>query len=129
MPFDSNGTFNRLRSWESDAAAGIKIRADYHDDEDDNFADGLSTCLTKDGRTQPTANIPMNNKRITNLGEPLNPSDAATKNYVDNFHDFNTGININGAGWPNGFIFFSSPTGTNGLGWENCDMSWVGKAE
>lgn len=83
MPFDSSGTFNRLRSWVADAAAGIKIRADYHDDEDNGFAAGLSQCITKDGRTQPTANLPMNAKRIVNLAEPVAANDAATKAYID----------------------------------------------
>lgn len=84
MPFDSSGTFNRLRSWVADAAAGIKIRADYHDDEDNGFAAGLSQCVTKDGRTQPTANLPMNTKRLVNLGAPVAATDAANKEYVDN---------------------------------------------
>jgi microcystin-dependent protein len=84
MPFDSSGTFNRLRSWVSDAAAGIKVRADYHDDEDNGFAAGLSQCLTKDGRTQPTANIPLNQKRLVNVGDPVAGTDAAHKQYVDN---------------------------------------------
>jgi hypothetical protein len=131
MPFDSNGTFNRVipGGWKADAAANIKIRADRHDDEDDGFATGLSTCITKDGRTQPTANIPLNNKKLVNVGEPTNPSDAATKNYVDNFKSFTTGANISGAGPINGFINFTSPTGINGIGWTTADMSWVGKLE
>src|SRR5678816_3304048 len=104
MPFDSNGTFNRVipGGWKADAAANIKIRADRHDDEDDGFAAGLSTCITKDGRTQPTANIPMNNKKIIDLAEPTLPDDAATKNYVDTFKQFGTGLVITGAGPTNG---------------------------
>jgi hypothetical protein len=131
LPFDSNGTFNRVipGGWKADAAANIKIRADRHDDEDDGFATGLSTCITKDGRTQPTANIPFNNKKLINVGEPTAPSDAATKNYVDNFKSFTTGANISGAGPINGFVNFTSPTGINGIGWTTADMSWVGKLE
>jgi hypothetical protein len=131
LPFDSNGTFNRVipGGWKADAAANIKIRADRHDDEDDGFATGLSTCITKDGRTQPTANIPLNNKKLVAVGEPTNPSDAATKNYVDNFKSFTTGANISGAGPINGFINFTSPTGINGIGWTTADMSWIGKLE
>jgi hypothetical protein len=131
MPFDSNGTFNRVipGGWKADAAANIKIRADRHDDEDDGFATGLSTCITKDGRTQPTANIPMNNKKIIALGEPSNPTDAATKNYVDTFKSFTTGANITGAGPINGFINFTSPSGVNGIGWATADMSWIGRLE
>jgi hypothetical protein len=129
MPFDSSGTFNRVipGGWQADAAAGTKIRADRHDSEDDGFATGLSTCITKDGRTQPTADIPMNGKKLINLGEPTNPQDAVTRNYVDTFKTFNTGAVIAGAGPINGFINFTAPTGVNGISWATADMAWIGR--
>ena len=37
MPFNGSGVFQRVRNWVADATAGIKIRADYHDAEDDGF--------------------------------------------------------------------------------------------
>ena len=83
MPFDGSGNFNRVMNWVNDALANIKIVASRHDSEDDNFAAGLSQCITKDGQTQPTANIPMNGKKIINLAAPTNPTDAASKTYVD----------------------------------------------
>jgi hypothetical protein len=42
----------------------MKIRADRHDTEDDNFAAGLSNVITKDGQTTVTQNIPFNSKRL-----------------------------------------------------------------
>ena len=78
MPFNGSGVFQRVRNWVADATAGIKIRADYHDAEDNGFADGLTNCITKDGQTIVTQNIPMNSKRITGLQDPVNPQDAAT---------------------------------------------------
>ncbi len=83
MPFNGSGNFTRLMNWVADAASGTKIRADRHDIEDDNLAAGLSMCLTKDGQQLPTANIPMNGKRIVNLADPVNPQDALTKNYLE----------------------------------------------
>lgn len=83
MPFNGSGTFQRLMNWVTDATAGVKVRADRHDTEDDNFAAGLTNCLTRDGQTQPTANIPLNANRLVNVGQPSAAQDAATKKYVD----------------------------------------------
>jgi len=83
MPFNGSGVFQRVRNWVADATAGIKIRADYHDTEDDGFAAGLSNTITKDGQTIITQNIPWNSKRITGLQDPVNPQDAATKASVE----------------------------------------------
>lgn len=97
MPFDGSGNFNRVMNWVSDATAGIKVVATRHDSEDDNLAAGLSNTLTKDGQSQPTANIPMNGKKLTNLATPTTGTDAATKAYVDAIRTFNTAITLSGA--------------------------------
>jgi hypothetical protein len=69
LAFNGNGTFLRVMNWTNDALSGIKIRADRHDAEDDNLAQGLSQCITKDGQTTITANLPMANYRHTGVGE------------------------------------------------------------
>ena len=83
MPFNGAGMFVRLRNWVEDATAGVKIRADYHDIEDDNFAGGISQCIARDGQSTVTNNIPMNGKRIVALSDPVDPQDSATKAYAD----------------------------------------------
>ena len=83
MPFNGAGMFVRVRNWVADAAAGIKIRADFHDVEDDGFAAGLSHCIARDGQSTITANIPMNSKRLVSLADAIDPQDAATKGYTD----------------------------------------------
>jgi hypothetical protein len=83
VPFNGAGLFVRVRNWVADAAAGIKIRADYHDIEDDGFASGLSQCIARDGQSVVLANIPMNSKRLVSLADPIDPQDAATKAYAD----------------------------------------------
>jgi hypothetical protein len=65
--FNGSGTFERTYDWTTDEGNGINIEAPRMDTEDDGFATGLSTCITKDGQTIVTANIPMNSKKFTGL--------------------------------------------------------------
>jgi len=51
----------------------------------DGFATGLSTCLTKDGQTTPTANIPMGGFKVTGLGNGASAQDAATYGQLTTF--------------------------------------------
>lgn len=74
MAFNGSGTFARLYNWVNDAAAAIKIRADRMDAEMDGFATGLSTCITKDGQTTLTANIPFAGFKITGYGSGSAPT-------------------------------------------------------
>lgn len=75
IPFNGSGLFQRLRRWQDDRDANIKIRADYADSEDDGFATGLSNCVTKDGQTTITANLPMSGFRHTGAGAAVGASD------------------------------------------------------
>lgn len=77
MPFNGSGTFVRLYSWANDALAGIKIRADRMDNETNGIATGLSNCITKDGQTTVTANLPMATFKHTAVGAATNRTDYA----------------------------------------------------
>lgn len=70
--------FNRLRDWTTDQANGIGIRADYHDQEDDNFAEGINLSLNIAGGNSPTANIPMGGFKFTGMGNGSLAADSAT---------------------------------------------------
>jgi len=65
--FNGSGTFQRNYNWVTDDGNGINIVASRMDTEDDGFATGLSSCITKDGQTTITTNIPFNSKKITGL--------------------------------------------------------------
>jgi hypothetical protein len=82
MAFNGSGVFVRLYNWVNDKANGIKIRADRMDAEMNGFAAGLSTCITKDGQTTPTANLPMGGKRHTGCADAVAASDYATLGQV-----------------------------------------------
>lgn len=71
MPYNGSGIFTRIYSWVNDAAANIKIRADRMDAEFNGIATGLTNCITKDGQTTVTANLPMAGYRHTGVGDAL----------------------------------------------------------
>lgn len=78
MPFDGSGNFNRLYSWVTDALAGLFINATKMDAEMNGFATGLSDCVTRDGQSPPTANLPMNGKKLTGLSVGSAATDSAS---------------------------------------------------
>jgi hypothetical protein len=67
MAFNGTGTFVRLYNWATDENNSIPITASRMDDEFNGIATGLSNCITKDGQTTISANIPFNSKKITGL--------------------------------------------------------------
>lgn len=67
MPYNGSGTFVRVHNWAADAAAAIKISSTRMDAECDGYATGLSNCVTRDGQSAPTANIPMGGFKHTNV--------------------------------------------------------------
>lgn len=83
MPYDSQGKFYRVHNWEQDRINEIEIVSDRHDEEDDNFAEGLSSCLLKDGRTAMTGKLNMNNFKIQNVANATASKDAVNKSQLD----------------------------------------------
>jgi hypothetical protein len=97
MAFNGNGIFQRLYNWTNDANAGIKIKSDRMDNEDNGFAQGLSTCITRDGQTTITADLKMDTFKHLNVG------DAATRTQYASAGQVQDGQ----------FIILSDSTGTN----------------
>jgi len=67
MAFNGTGTFVRIYNWVTDKINSVPITASRMDAEMDGMATGLSNCITKDGQTTISANIPFNSKKITGL--------------------------------------------------------------
>lgn len=74
----SAGTFSRVHDWTTDEGSAIDIEAVRMDAEDDNFATGINTCLTKDGQNTPTGNLPMGTNRHTGVGDAAAKTDYAS---------------------------------------------------
>lgn len=83
MPYDSQGNFYRIHNWERDRIDDIEIVSDRHDEEDDNFAEGLSQCLLRDGRSALIGNLNAGNNKIQNLTAGTSTQDAVNKGQMD----------------------------------------------
>lgn len=82
MAFNGTGTFLRLYNWATDKINSIPITASRVDAEMDGMATGLSNCITKDGQTTISANIPFNSFKATGLGVGTARTDAITVGQV-----------------------------------------------
>ena len=84
MPWNGSGVFARVYSWVADANAGLDILADRMDTDSDDIAQGLMHCLTVNGETVPTANLPMANYRHTGAAAGVADTDYATLGQIKN---------------------------------------------
>lgn len=81
----SGGTFTRAQGsteWQDDAALQIGIEAATHDNQDNDLATGINTCLTKDGQNTPTANLPMGGYKHTGVGDATATGQYTTYNQL-----------------------------------------------
>ena len=83
MPFDTTGNFSRIHNWEQDRMNDIDIVSDRHDEEDNNFAEGLTACVCKDGRSIMSGNLNLGGYCITNLANAAAANDAVNKNQME----------------------------------------------
>lgn len=67
MPFNGSGTFVRTQNWTNDANNNLPISATKFDNEDNDFAGGLSLCLTRDGQGKPTTPLTWSQPLTINL--------------------------------------------------------------
>ena len=74
MPYNGSGTFVRAYNWVNDANSSIPITASRMDADSNDFASGLSNCVTRDGQGLFTSTINGNNQLMTNV----NVGSAAT---------------------------------------------------
>lgn len=75
MPFDGSGVFN-FSGANFPYVTGQIVDATKQTANANDIANGLTNCLTKDGQTTPTANIPMGGKKITGLAVATADGDA-----------------------------------------------------
>lgn len=84
MPWNGSGLFTRLHSWVADKNANIDINSAEMDADTNDIVVGLENCLTLDGQTTPTHNIPMGGFNFTNLGAASTTTGGASVGQVIN---------------------------------------------
>ena len=94
MSYNGSGTFN-INSAGQPVVSGTVISSTAFNLLTADLGTGLSTALTKDGQTTPTANIPMGTYKITGLGAGTVATDAVRLGQLQNF---STGTLITVAG-------------------------------
>jgi hypothetical protein len=76
MPFDPTGNFTRVHNWQQDRDNGIRILADRHDEEDDNFAQAFNQVFLRNGLIPMTNDLNMGGHAIHSIkaGSVASPS-------------------------------------------------------
>lgn len=82
MPF-SAGVFTRLYNWVTQSGSP-PIAISKLDQQEEDIATALSNCILRDGTGVPTAAIPWNSQRITNLAAATSGNDAIRATQVQN---------------------------------------------
>jgi hypothetical protein len=83
MSFNGSGTFN-INSPGQPVVTNTVISSTSFNQLTADLATGLSTAITKDGQTTPTANIPLGSYKITNLGNGTSAADAVNLSQLQN---------------------------------------------
>ena len=81
MSFNGSGTF-QINTAGQPVVTGTVISSTAFNALTADLATGLSTCVTKDGQTNPTANLPMAGFKLTGLGNGSAATDSATLGQV-----------------------------------------------
>lgn len=90
MPYNGVGVFTRVYQWVQDAANGIFVDATRTDTDSNDIAAGLTNCVTRDGQSPWTANIPAGGFKITSLASGSAVSDSVNYGQVFNNPAFNS---------------------------------------
>lgn len=112
MSYNGSGTFN-INSAGQPVVSGTVISSTAFNALTADLGTGLTTALTKDGQTTPTANIPMGTYKITGLGAGTATTDAVRLGQLQNF-GINTLITVAGTDTITGTVSPSLTAYTSG---------------
>lgn len=96
MPFSGTGIFTRVYQWVNDAANNLDVDATRTDTDSNDIADGLTNCITRDGQSPATANIPLGGFKLTGVGTGTAATDGVNFAQVFVAPSFTGGITYSG---------------------------------
>lgn len=82
MAFNGAGVFTQLYNWSTDKVNAVLVTASRFQSTYDDMATAFTNCMTRDGQSPPTANIPMGGFKLTGLANGAAAQDAATVGQV-----------------------------------------------
>lgn len=101
--FNGMGQFSFTYVWTQDAANAIPITASRMDTQFNDAAQGFDNCVTRDGQSPATANLPLGGFKLTGLGAPTVAGDALS---------YGTGTNTSTLLVPTRQVFLSGSAAT-----------------
>lgn len=96
IPYNGTGVASVVYTWTTDQANGILVRADRMDTQDGDIASMLSNCVTRDGQSPATNDIPLGGFKITGLANGVAADQAVNYGQVFNAPMFTGGITVSG---------------------------------
>ena len=83
MPFNGSGTYTLPSG--NPVATGTTISSTTTNNTNSDIATALTNCLTRDGQSTPSANLPMNSKKLTGLAAGTTAGDSVRYEQITSF--------------------------------------------
>ena len=91
MPFNGSGTYSLPAG--NPVVTGTTISSTTTNNTNNDIAAALSNCITRDGQSTPSANLPMNSKKLTGLAAGTTAGDSVRYEQAVLLAGLGTGVN------------------------------------
>jgi len=114
MPFNGSGTYTLPTG--NPVVTGTPISSTTTNNTNSDIATALTNCITRDGQSTPSTNLPMNSKKLTGLAAGSSAGDSVRYEQVVLLND--------ALGTPtSGTLSSCTVDGTNGVGFRNIPVN------
>jgi len=83
MPFNGSGTYTLPAG--NPVTTGTTISSTTTNNTNSDIATALTNCITRDGQSTPSANLPMNSKKLTGLAAGTANGDSVRYEQISSF--------------------------------------------